>query len=77
MGVKWIIHQQVCIESLLATRRYLKVFWFQQASGADALELNLSCPHGMGERGMGLACGQVLRGNCYNLYNNEIITKVI
>lgn len=31
----------------------------EQASGADALELNLSCPHGMGERGMGLACGQV------------------
>ena len=28
------------------------------ASGPDALELNLSCPHGMGERGMGLACGQ-------------------
>lgn len=28
-------------------------------AGADALELNLSCPHGMGERGMGLACGQV------------------
>eukprot|EP00163_Fabomonas_tropica_P009643 TRINITY_DN1946_c0_g1_i2.p1 TRINITY_DN1946_c0_g1~~TRINITY_DN1946_c0_g1_i2.p1 ORF type:complete len:890 (+),score=358.61 TRINITY_DN1946_c0_g1_i2:774-3443(+) len=24
----------------------------------DALELNLSCPHGMGEKGMGLACGQ-------------------
>ncbi|NP_998058.1 dihydropyrimidine dehydrogenase [NADP(+)] [Danio rerio] len=29
-----------------------------QESQADALELNLSCPHGMGERGMGLACGQ-------------------
>jgi len=29
-----------------------------EGSGADALELNLSCPHGMGERGMGLACGQ-------------------
>nr|AAH80003.1 MGC81821 protein [Xenopus laevis] len=29
-----------------------------EASGANALELNLSCPHGMGERGMGLACGQ-------------------
>ncbi|EGG13663.1 dihydropyrimidine dehydrogenase [Cavenderia fasciculata] len=29
-----------------------------EASGADMLELNLSCPHGMGERGMGLACGQ-------------------
>ena len=28
-------------------------------AGADAIELNLSCPHGMGERGMGLACGQV------------------
>ncbi|XP_018015769.2 dihydropyrimidine dehydrogenase [NADP(+)] [Hyalella azteca] len=28
------------------------------AAGADAIELNLSCPHGMGERGMGLACGQ-------------------
>lgn len=29
-----------------------------EAAGADALELNLSCPHGMGESGMGLACGQ-------------------
>ena len=29
-----------------------------EAAGADALELNLSWPHGMGERGMGLACGQ-------------------
>ncbi|XP_065566946.1 dihydropyrimidine dehydrogenase [NADP(+)]-like isoform X2 [Artemia franciscana] len=27
-------------------------------AGSDALELNLSCPHGMGEKGMGLACGQ-------------------
>ncbi len=30
-----------------------------ESAGADALELNLSCPHGMGESGMGLACGQV------------------
>lgn len=30
-----------------------------EATGAQALELNLSCPHGMGESGMGLACGQV------------------
>lgn len=30
-----------------------------EATGAEALELNLSCPHGMGESGMGLACGQV------------------
>ena len=24
-----------------------------EAAGSDALELNLSCPHGMGESGMG------------------------
>lgn len=30
-----------------------------EKAGADMLELNLSCPHGMGESGMGLACGQV------------------
>lgn len=30
-----------------------------EKAGADALELNVSCPHGMGEKGMGLACGQV------------------
>ncbi|XP_047122765.1 dihydropyrimidine dehydrogenase [NADP(+)] isoform X1 [Hydra vulgaris] len=29
-----------------------------EVAGAPALELNLSCPHGMGEKGMGLACGQ-------------------
>jgi dihydropyrimidine dehydrogenase (NADP+) len=34
-----------------------------EKAGADALELNLSCPHGMGERGMGLACGQNVRMN--------------
>lgn len=30
-----------------------------EAAGSDGLELNVSCPHGMGESGMGLACGQV------------------
>ncbi|CAI9740097.1 dehydrogenase [NADP(+)]-like isoform X1 [Octopus vulgaris] len=30
-----------------------------QEAGADAIELNLSCPHGMGEVNMGLACGTV------------------
>ena len=39
----------------------LSGFCCLQNSGADALELNLSCPHGMGERGMGLACGQVCK----------------
>ena len=37
---------------------WTKLAKIAEASGADALELNLSCPHGMGERGMGLACGQ-------------------
>lgn len=51
----------VLIASIMCT--YRKEDWAElsrmaQASGADALELNLSCPHGMGERGMGLACGQ-------------------
>jgi len=30
-----------------------------QESGADLLELNFGCPHGMSERGMGAAVGQV------------------
>ena len=28
-------------------------------TGADGLELNFGCPHGMSERGMGSAVGQV------------------
>ena len=39
-----------------------------EAVGSDALELNLSCPHGMGESGMGLACGQVIIVFCSILY---------
>uniref|UniRef100_A0A3P8X928 Dihydropyrimidine dehydrogenase [NADP(+)] n=1 Tax=Esox lucius TaxID=8010 RepID=A0A3P8X928_ESOLU len=51
----------VIISSIMCS--YNKADWTElaqmaEASGADALELNLSCPHGMGERGMGLACGQ-------------------
>ncbi|MGB8848417.1 MAG: NAD-dependent dihydropyrimidine dehydrogenase subunit PreA [Candidatus Acidiferrales bacterium] len=30
-----------------------------EGAGADALELNFGCPHGMSERGMGAAVGQV------------------
>jgi dihydropyrimidine dehydrogenase (NADP+) len=37
---------------------WVKLARESEQAGADALELNLSCPHGMGERGMGLACGQ-------------------
>lgn len=42
---------------------YIEEDWKELArmaeeAGAHAIELNLSCPHGMGEKGMGLACGQ-------------------
>ncbi|XP_040422163.1 dihydropyrimidine dehydrogenase [NADP(+)] isoform X1 [Cygnus olor] len=52
---------QILIASIMCS--YSKDDWTElskmaEAVGADALELNLSCPHGMGERGMGLACGQ-------------------
>ncbi|XP_031556809.1 dihydropyrimidine dehydrogenase [NADP(+)]-like [Actinia tenebrosa] len=52
---------QILIASIMCG--YIKEDWTELAkmaedAGADALELNLSCPHGMGERGMGLACGQ-------------------
>ncbi|KAM6454393.1 dihydropyrimidine dehydrogenase [NADP(+)] isoform 7-T7 [Liasis olivaceus] len=52
---------KIVIASIMCS--YNKEDWTElskmaEASGADALELNLSCPHGMKERGMGLACGQ-------------------
>lgn len=53
--------KQILIASIMCS--YSKEDWtvlaqMAEKAGADALELNLSCPHGMGERGMGLACGQ-------------------
>lgn len=53
--------KQILIASIMAS--YNQEDWVELAkmaeeAGADALEMNLSCPHGMGERGMGLACGQ-------------------
>ncbi|KAF3427773.1 hypothetical protein E2986_05297 [Frieseomelitta varia] len=52
---------KIIIASIMCT--YNREDWTELAqkaetAGADALELNLSCPHGMGESGMGLACGQ-------------------
>lgn len=38
---------------------WIELSTMAERAGSDALELNLSCPHGMGESGMGLACGQV------------------
>jgi dihydropyrimidine dehydrogenase (NADP+) len=53
--------EHVILASIMAS--YCKEDWQElaigaEAAGSDGLELNLSCPHGMGERGMGLACGQ-------------------
>jgi len=53
--------KHVILSSIMCS--YSKEDWQElallaQTSGPDGLELNLSCPHGMGERGMGLACGQ-------------------
>ncbi|CAH2036954.1 unnamed protein product, partial [Iphiclides podalirius] len=52
---------KVVIASIMCS--YNEEDWVELArkaekAGSDALELNLSCPHGMGESGMGLACGQ-------------------
>ncbi|XP_060818613.1 dihydropyrimidine dehydrogenase [NADP(+)] [Bombus pascuorum] len=52
---------KIIIASIMCT--YNRADWTElaqkaESAGADALELNLSCPHGMGESGMGLACGQ-------------------
>lgn len=62
---------RVIIASIMCA--YNKEDWVELAtatekSGCDALELNLSCPHGMGEKGLGLACGQ-------NDYMVENITR--
>jgi len=79
---------QILIASIMCA--YIESDWTLLAglacdAGADALELNLSCPHGMGESGMGLACGQVLNqyieismtrhyyNNTYNVSNRYYI----
>lgn len=59
--IKEDFKENILIASIMCS--YNKDDWTElsqlsERAGADALELNLSCPHGMGERGMGLACGQ-------------------
>lgn len=59
--LKTVMPSKIIIASIMCA--YNQSDWYELArkaknSNADALELNLSCPHGMGERGMGLACGQ-------------------
>lgn len=52
---------QILIASIMAPmvrEEWQKLALAVQEAGADALELNLSCPHGMPEQGMGAAIGQ-------------------
>ncbi|XP_055379483.1 dihydropyrimidine dehydrogenase [NADP(+)] [Condylostylus longicornis] len=53
--------EKIVIASIMCSYNeedWVKLSKAAENAGADALELNLSCPHGMGESGMGLACGQ-------------------
>lgn len=52
------------------------------ATGADGIELNFGCPHGMAERGMGSAVGQVpeyiemVTRWCKQYYDKPVIVKL-
>lgn len=53
-----------------------------QETGADGIELNFGCPHGMSERGMGAAVGQVpeyiemVARWCKQYYDKPVIVKL-
>ncbi|NNE51298.1 MAG: NAD-dependent dihydropyrimidine dehydrogenase subunit PreA [Sulfitobacter sp.] len=53
-----------------------------EATGADGIELNFGCPHGMSERGMGAAVGQVpeyiemVTKWCKQYYSKPVIVKL-
>jgi dihydropyrimidine dehydrogenase (NAD+) subunit PreA len=53
-----------------------------EATGADGIELNFGCPHGMAERGMGSAVGQVpeyitmVTEWCKQYYSKPVIVKL-
>jgi len=53
-----------------------------EETGADGIELNFGCPHGMAERGMGSAVGQVpeyvemVTGWCKKYYSKPVIVKL-
>ena len=53
-----------------------------EATGADGIELNFGCPHGMAERGMGSAVGQVpeyiemVTRWCKQYYSKPVIVKL-
>jgi dihydropyrimidine dehydrogenase (NAD+) subunit PreA len=61
-AVKKLFPRHAVVASLMVESR--RETWHEivrrtEDSGADMLELNFGCPHGMSERGMGSAVGQV------------------
>jgi dihydropyrimidine dehydrogenase (NAD+) subunit PreA len=54
-------HHAVIASLMVESRREVWHEWVRRVedAGADGLELNFGCPHGMSERGMGSAVGQV------------------
>src|SRR6266511_4365129 len=59
--------QHACVASLMVESK--REAWHEmvkqtQDTGADGIELNFGCPHGMSERGMGSAVGQVPDYTC-------------
>ncbi|WP_369017751.1 NAD-dependent dihydropyrimidine dehydrogenase subunit PreA [Thermatribacter velox] len=60
-SIKQSFPDRVLVASIMAEvekKAWQDIAWVLQKAGADALELNFSCPHGMPERGMGSAIGQ-------------------
>lgn len=59
-----------------------KILPLVEATGADGIELNFGCPHGMPERGMGAAVGQVpeyiemVTRWCKQYYSKPVIVKL-
>lgn len=58
--VKKKFSNHLIISSLMGSTKdeWKKLVNYSIDSGADAIEMNLSCPHGMSERGMGASVGQ-------------------
>ena len=59
--IKQCFPQNILIASMMAEvskEQWQKMAVSLQEAGADALELNFSCPHGMPEKGLGSAIGQ-------------------
>jgi len=59
--------KHACVASLMVESK--QAAWHEmvkrtQDTGADGIELNFGCPHGMSERGMGSAVGQVPDYTC-------------